>query len=74
MQVEISKKTEREIEKIAELTGSEVETVIDKALIHYIHEAKKMLELKIELTEWDKLSDEALENFERELWEKEKSG
>lgn len=74
MQFELSSKTEKEIEKIAELTGSEVETIIDKALVHYIQETKKMLELKAELTGWDKLSDEALENFERELWKKEKSG
>ena len=74
MQVEISRKTEKEIEKIAELTGSEVDVVINKALVHYINETKKMLELRSEVTDWGKLSDEALENFERELWKKEKFG
>jgi len=68
MQIEISNQSKEKLKKISEATGFTVKDVLDRALMFfYLSTVKDEIELKEELTAWDKASDEDFENFERNL-------
>lgn len=67
MQVEIPKDTSAKIRKIVRLLGIKKQQLVDRAILLYIDNLSKYLELKEEMKEWDYLSDEALLNFEKSL-------
>ena len=67
MQVQISKDVDKKIKEASRILGLEEEEIIDRAILLYLDNIQKYLELKKEFKIWDKLSDEALENFERGL-------
>ncbi len=67
MQFEIEQDTSRKVEKASQLLGIEKREIIDRALLLYLDNISKYLNLKQEMQEWDVLSDEALENFEKSL-------
>ena len=67
MQVEISKDTSEKLEKISKTLGVKERDVIDRAVLLYLDQIRKHASLKREMREWDFLSDEALENFEKAL-------
>ncbi len=68
MQIEISDKSEERLRKISEATGFADKDVLDRALmLFYLSAVKDEIELKKELTAWDKASDEDFANFEKNL-------
>lgn len=67
MEVDIAKDTSIKIEKASQLTGISRQEIIDRALLLYLDSMSKFLDFKQEMKDWDKLSDEAWENFERSL-------
>lgn len=66
-EVVIPKDTLRRIGSASELLGVGKQELVDKALLLYLDNLSKFLDLKRELKEWDALSDEALKNFESSL-------
>ncbi len=67
MQIEIPKDTSRKIDQVSELLGIKKQRLVDKAILLYLDNINKYLDLKKEMKEWDYLSDEALSNFEDSL-------
>ena len=63
MEKQLSLETIKLIEKASKQLNMNKELVIVSAIKSYLEEA----ELKREFESWDKLSDEALENFEKIL-------
>ena len=61
----ISDDTSKKIVKVSGILGIEKEELVDRALLLYLDNINKYVELKKELKEWDTLSDEALLNFEK---------
>ena len=74
LEIEIPKRTEMELDEASRITGMKRQEIINKALLHYAEELKKMVELKKEMKAWDDISDEDFEKFEGELWKGEKFG
>ena len=54
--------------------GIKKDELVDRAILLYLDNLSKYLELKQEMHDWDILSDEALLNFEKSLWKKAHSG
>ena len=50
---------------MSQLTGISQQEIIDRALLLYLDSMSKYLDLRQEMKEWDQLSDEAWEHFER---------
>lgn len=67
MQIEIPKDTSEKIDNASKLLGIKKQNIIDRALLLYLDNISKYLDLKQEMKEWDVLSDEALSNFEKSL-------
>ncbi|MBI1970094.1 hypothetical protein HYS48_05345 [Candidatus Woesearchaeota archaeon] len=67
MSIGISKETSKKLENASKVLGLKKEEIIDRAILTYLDNIDKFTELKKELRAWEKLSDEALENFERAL-------
>ena len=67
MEIQISKDIDKKIKEASMILGLEEDEIIDRAILLYLDNIQKYLELKKEFKAWDKLSDEALENFERGL-------
>lgn len=67
MQIQISKDINKKIKEASEILGLEEIEIVDRAILLYLDNIAKYLNLKKEFKEWDRLSDEALENFERVL-------
>jgi len=66
-QIQFTRETNIELERISKLSGLEREKIIAKAVYYYLNVIKQDIELKEEFEELDKLSDEALDNFEAKL-------
>ena len=67
MQIEIPKDTSKKVENMSKLLGIKRSKLIDRAILLYLDNLSKYLNLKKEMKEWDILSDEALSNFEKSL-------
>ena len=67
MEVEIAKDTSLKIRMVSEALGIEKEEVVDRALLLYLDNIGKYLNLKKEMEGWDALSDEAFYDFEKSL-------
>jgi len=67
MQIALEKDTSNKIDKASKLLGIEKTELIDRAILVYLDNLSKYLELKEEIKSWDALSDEALSNFEKSL-------
>lgn len=70
MATEAVKLPEEIVERITEaskLLGIKKQELVDRALLVYLDNLSKYLDLKKELQAWDTLSDEALTNFEQSL-------
>ena len=67
MQIEIPKDTLIKINNISELLGIKKDELVGRAILLYLDNLSKYLELKQEMHDWDILSDEALLNFEKSL-------
>lgn len=67
MHIDIEKGTSIKLDKVSELLGMKREKLVDRAILLYLDNLSKYLDLKQEMKEWDILSDEALQNFEQSL-------
>ncbi len=67
MQVQISRELDKKIKQASKALGFEDKKIVERALLFYLDAVKEQLALKREFKEWDKLSDEALVEFEKEL-------
>ncbi len=67
MQIEIEKDTSRKVDEASKLLGIERSKIIDRAILIYLDNLAKYIDLKHEMKAWDALSDEALINFEKAL-------
>lgn len=66
MQIQISKDINQKIKEASRILGLEEQKIVDRAILLYLDNIKKYIELKKEFKEWDELSDEALLNFEKD--------
>jgi hypothetical protein len=62
-----SKNTYSDLEKASRLIGLDEQELADRAIVHYLHSIRDEIELAEEFKAWDRASDEALVNMEREL-------
>ena len=67
MQIEIPSDTSKKVKEVSKLLGIKKQQLIDKAILLYLDNISKYVNLKQEIVEWDYLSDEALLNFEKSL-------
>lgn len=59
MSITIEKNTQKDLKKVAERMGIKEKELVDRALLLYLENAKKILDLEKEFLAWDALSDEA---------------
>lgn len=55
------------VTKASKVLGVKNEEFIDRAILLYLDNISKYINLKKEMTAWDLLSDEALLNFEKSI-------
>ena len=67
MQIELEKDTSKKVDEASKLLGIGKNEIIDRAVLVYLDNLAKYLDLKHEMKAWDSLSDEALINFEKSL-------
>ncbi len=67
MQVNIHKDISTKVEYVSSIMGIDKKELVDRAILTYIDSVSKLLDLKKEFKSWEKLSDEALLNFEKAL-------
>ena len=65
MEIELSKGLKNKLSKVSLILGVKDNDVVNRAILFYLDTISKQLELKKELSAWDKLSDEALAKFDR---------
>ena len=65
--ITIDKNTHSDLEKASKLIGLDEQELADRAIVHYLHSLRDEIELAEEFEAWDRASDEALVNMEREL-------
>jgi predicted transcriptional regulator len=67
MSIELSKDINKRLLEVADLLDLDEDEIIKRAILLYLDDIQKRVALKKENKSWDRLSDEALENFERVL-------
>ena len=67
MEIEISEDVSKKVNEASRILGIGEHEIIDRALLVYLDNMNKYLQLKKEMEAWDVLSDEAFENFEKSL-------
>ncbi len=67
MQLEINKETSTKIAEVSDILGIKKAELVERAILIYLDNLSKYLDLKKELSEWDTLSEEAWDNFEKKL-------
>lgn len=67
MNINLSKNLSLQVQEIAKGIGINEEEVVNNAVLLYLDTINKQLKLKKELLDLDKLSDEALVNFEVQI-------
>ena len=67
MDVHISKNAEKILTEVSKRSGFNEEEFVERAVLFYADTIQKQLSLKKEFEQWDKLSDEAIVNFEAGL-------
>jgi len=67
MQIELPKETSKKVHRASELLGIQNQELVQRALIVYLDNLEKYMALKQEMKDWDTLSDEALQSFEKSL-------
>jgi hypothetical protein len=65
--ITIDNNTHSDLEKASKLIGLDEQELADRAIVHYLHSIRDEIELAEEFKAWDRASDEALVNMEREL-------
>ena len=67
MEVKLAREVEEKVSEVSVELGIKRNEVIERAVLLYLDNISKYLELKKEFSNWDKLSDEALIDFEKQL-------
>lgn len=67
MQLEITKGTSEKVTEASKQLGLEKKELVERAILVYLDQMNKQIQLKKEMNELDVLSDEALVNFEEAL-------
>lgn len=65
--ITIDNNTHSDLEKASKLIGLDEQELADRAIVHYLHSIRDEIELAEEFEAWDRASDEAFVNMEREL-------
>ena len=74
MELRLSKSVEQKVEETSKSLGLNETELVSQAVLFYLDNIKKFVELQQEFKAWDELSDEAWSNFEKMAWKREKSG
>ena len=67
MEIELSKETEKKLNKVSSVLGVGDKDIVNRAILFYLDTISKQLELKKEMDSWDMLSDEALAKFDKSI-------
>jgi hypothetical protein len=67
MEIQLSKMANERLNEASDVLGVEKKEIVDRAVLVYLDDMDKHIKLKKEFEVWDKLSDEALINFEKSL-------
>jgi hypothetical protein len=67
MQIEMTKEADEKLKEISSISGIDRKKIVIKAIDYYLLVLDQELKLKKEFDSLDKLSDEALLNFEDNL-------
>lgn len=67
MNIYLSKNVSMQVQEIANRMGAKEEDIVNNAVLLYLDNISKYMQFKKELTSFDKMSDEALTNFEASL-------
>ena len=67
MKIELPKDINKKLSEVSDIFDLDEEEIVNRAVLLYLDNIQRYVELKKELKAWDALSDEALENFERDL-------
>ncbi|HLC71289.1 MAG TPA: hypothetical protein VJI32_04725 [Candidatus Nanoarchaeia archaeon] len=67
MEMQLAEDTSEKVVRASQLLGIQRQEFVDRAILLYLDNFEKYLNLKQEMQEWDVLSDEALLNFEKTL-------
>ena len=65
--IKLSEDMAADVEKASEALGIKKNELVGRAVLLYLDNLHKYMDLKMEFKEWEKLSDEALSNFEKSL-------
>ncbi len=65
MELTLSPEIKHRVAEASEKSGLNESELIKKAILLYLDTIKKQVDLKKEFDAWEKVSDEALENFEK---------
>ena len=67
MKIKLSEKINEKVKSASDILGFDEQKIIERAILFYLDTIEKQLALKQEFMEWDKLSDEAIADFEAAL-------
>lgn len=67
MELTISLQIDNQIQKASQLLGLNKNELIERAILYYLSDIMNNLNLRQEFEDWDNLSDEALNNFEKKI-------
>ena len=67
MEVKISREIKEKLKDASEKLGFNENEIVERAVLIYLDMIKKQIDLSKEFKDWDKLSDEAIVNFENSL-------
>ena len=65
MEIELSRDMKSKLSKVSSILGVKDKDLVNRAILFYIDTISKQVELKKEISAWDKLSDEALAKFDK---------
>lgn len=74
MELKLSPEVKHRVAEASQTLGLKENELVNQAILLYFDIIKKQMDLKNEFDAWEKVSDEAWENFEKSLWKKGKSG
>ncbi len=66
-ELQLAEDTTDKVVRASQILGIQKQEFVDRAILLYLDNLEKYLNLKQEMQEWDILSDEALFNFEKTL-------
>ena len=65
MEIELSRDMKSRLSKVSSILGVKDKELVNRAILFYMDTISKQVELKKEISAWDRLSDEALAKFDK---------